>query len=178
MTRLSPLLLSLVLVQACAPEQEGSAAAAGGQGEPPAVPTEEVPLSAGQVELLDLAFESASAFPLEPHLKNRSRAQEQVALANVALGRLDVAFAQVDNPGNEPDTADTRLEIQTGGLTMWHLPLPRGLNAWVGAGVLVSMLSQELEATGTSGNPVTVFPASTLRMIWCIGMAFSPIKLK
>jgi hypothetical protein len=100
MTRFSLLLLSLVLVQACAPEPEGSAAAAGGQGQPSAVDTEEVSLSAGQIELLDLAFESASAFPLEPHLKNRSRAQEQVALANVALGRLEVATRQAQDIAN------------------------------------------------------------------------------
>ena len=129
MTRLSPLLLSLVLVQSCAPEQEGSAAAAGGQGEPPAVPTEEVPLSAGQVELLDLAFESASAFPLEPHLKNRSRAQEQVALANVSYGRLDVATEQA-----------RQIENWRRGLVYGKVAAAR---ARAGAGELVDSLMQQ-----------------------------------
>ena len=100
MIRPTSLLLSLVLVQACAPDPQGPATAISGAEEPAGAPSQEVALSAGQVELLDLAFESASAFPLEPHLKNRSRAQEQVALANVALGRLDVATRQAQDIAN------------------------------------------------------------------------------
>ncbi len=39
-------------------------------------------------ELLMLAFDAVSAFPLEPHIKNRSRAQEQVAETALELGQL------------------------------------------------------------------------------------------
>ncbi len=42
-------------------------------------------LAGYQVELLETAFSGASAFPLVPHIKNRSRAQESVAVAALAL---------------------------------------------------------------------------------------------
>ena len=43
------------------------------------------PLAAFQVELIDLAFKAASAPPLNPHIKNRSRMQEDVAVTCLAL---------------------------------------------------------------------------------------------
>ncbi len=45
------------------------------------------PVEEYRAELLDLAFNSASAFPLVPHIKNRSRAQEVVVIAALALGQ-------------------------------------------------------------------------------------------
>lgn len=45
----------------------------------------DAPLSAPRVELLELAFAAASAFPSNPHAKNRARAQEQVVRACVEL---------------------------------------------------------------------------------------------
>lgn len=39
-----------------------------------------------QTELLDLAYKAASAFPLNPHIKNRSRAQEAIAADSLELG--------------------------------------------------------------------------------------------
>lgn len=42
---------------------------------------EDRPLAAWRLELLELAYEAASAFPLDPHIKNRSRAQERVVEA-------------------------------------------------------------------------------------------------
>lgn len=44
-------------------------------------------------ELLQLAFDAASAFPIEPHGKNRSRTQEQVVIACFQLGQPDLALA-------------------------------------------------------------------------------------
>ena len=38
-----------------------------------------------QAELLELAFDGASALPLEPHVKNRSRLQHQVVTASIEL---------------------------------------------------------------------------------------------
>ena len=46
---------------------------------------ENAELEAWQTELLEIAFESACAFPLQPHIKNRSRAQEQVIQTCLAL---------------------------------------------------------------------------------------------
>ncbi len=42
-------------------------------------------------ELLAFAFETASAIPSEPHLRDRSRSQERVVVAAIELGRLDDA---------------------------------------------------------------------------------------
>src|SRR5215813_3973758 len=50
--------------------------------------TTDKPLLAFQSELLDLAFKTATALPTEPHIKNRSRAQESV---------VDTCF-QLDQP--------------------------------------------------------------------------------
>lgn len=44
------------------------------------------PPGAYQSQLLDLAFETASMIPLEPHIKDRSRAQEAVVAACLELG--------------------------------------------------------------------------------------------
>ena len=44
-------------------------------------PVADQPLETYRRELLDIAFRSASAFPLDPHIKNRSRAQEKVVAA-------------------------------------------------------------------------------------------------
>lgn len=41
--------------------------------------------------LLAFAFETASAIPTDPHLRDRSRTQEKVVLAAIALGRFDDA---------------------------------------------------------------------------------------
>jgi hypothetical protein len=45
------------------------------------------PLPAFRQELLDLAFDTASALPLEPHRKTRSRVQEDVFAAAIELGQ-------------------------------------------------------------------------------------------
>lgn len=62
---------------------------AAAQQAPPAAPE----LQQHQRELLQLAFDAASAFPLEPHGKNRSRAQEQVVVACFELGQPELALA-------------------------------------------------------------------------------------
>lgn len=43
------------------------------------------PLAAYQNELLDLALETASAIPVKPHIKDRSRAQERVVVTSLEL---------------------------------------------------------------------------------------------
>lgn len=50
-------------------------------------------LTKTHTELLDLAYSSASTFPLVPHIKNRAQAQFWVAEAAVELGDLDRAAA-------------------------------------------------------------------------------------
>ena len=46
-----------------------------------------------QRELLDLAYASASRFPVDPHIKNRSRSQQAVVEAALAAGDLERAVA-------------------------------------------------------------------------------------
>ncbi len=55
-------------------------------------PLTDAPLSGPRVRLLDLAFEAASALPLHPHVKNRSRAQDGVVAASLELGQAARAF--------------------------------------------------------------------------------------
>lgn len=59
----------------------------------PTVATPRVEVAGWQRDLLQLAFDAASAFPLDPHQKNRSRAQDVVVQACFALGLPDLALA-------------------------------------------------------------------------------------
>jgi hypothetical protein len=93
-----------------------------------------------------------------------------------AIGRFDIAFVHIDAANEQADEKDRRFELQTGGLTMWHLPLPKRLNAWVGAGVLVSLISKSVEVDVGREADETVMDASTVRLIWCAGVAFSPLQ--
>lgn len=53
-----------------------------------------------RMELLDLAFEAVSAFPVHPHIKNRSRAQEAVVLACLELDQTERALRQIERIDN------------------------------------------------------------------------------
>lgn len=87
----------LVACFAAAPAQESVPPPAGNAGEA-SVPARSVAprtLSPARQQLLDLAFAAASRFPLQPHGRNRSRAQELVVQACFDLGqpRLAVGYA-------------------------------------------------------------------------------------
>lgn len=75
---------------AAAPSSQ-SAPAAAATSAPAAVPFAQ-PLQPFQQELLRLAFRAASAFPLEPHHKNRARAQEVVVVGCFELGQPQLAL--------------------------------------------------------------------------------------
>ncbi len=64
------------------------------------VPVQDAQLAEYQQELLTLAFEAASAMPLDPHIKNRSRAQEQVVLACFELDLPNRALEYVGGIDN------------------------------------------------------------------------------
>lgn len=53
---------------------------------------EDQPLAAYRLELLEIAYGAASAFPLDPHVKNRSRAQERVVEACFRLDQPNRAL--------------------------------------------------------------------------------------
>ena len=53
-----------------------------------------------QIKLLDLAYESASTFPINPHIKNRSRAQLAVVDAALHLGQPSLAARYAEGIAN------------------------------------------------------------------------------
>ena len=63
-------------------------------------PRADVELADYQEELLDLAYSAASKFPLRPHIKNRSRAQEAVANAAFELDAPNRALTYVKGIAN------------------------------------------------------------------------------
>lgn len=67
-----------------APGSEAPAAAASSRGQ-------DTPAADYRIELLDLGYEAATAFPLVPHIKNRARAQERVLDAALEIGQRELA---------------------------------------------------------------------------------------
>jgi hypothetical protein len=92
--RLLGALLLTALAAACGGDDTALHARGTGTGARPA-PTASADraLAAWQRELLQLAFDAASAFPLEPHRKNRSAAQHRVVDACFELGQPELAVA-------------------------------------------------------------------------------------
>ena len=58
------------------------------------------PLAAYQNELLDLAFKTAAAIPIKPHIKDRSLSQEKVVEASLELDQPLLALSLIENIGN------------------------------------------------------------------------------
>jgi hypothetical protein len=58
------------------------------------------PLAEYRGELLDIAFGAVSRMPLDPHVKNRGRAQEQVIAACLELGQPVRALAYIEQVPN------------------------------------------------------------------------------
>lgn len=101
----------------------------------------------------------------------------RVGTARISLApvvRLDAAFATIDNVGDDPQSR-TMFELQAGGLTVWHLPLTRGVEILIGAGILVSVMSEAVEIALTENRRETAIPPSTLRLTWLMGLSWSPL---
>lgn len=60
----------------------------------------DAPLDSFQSQLLETAFEVATAMPVNPHLKSRSRAQEEVAQAALKLNQPQRVLVYADQIGN------------------------------------------------------------------------------
>lgn len=58
------------------------------------------PLAAFQNELLDLAFETATMIPLDPHIKDRARTQEKVVAASLQLDQPHLALRYIEKIEN------------------------------------------------------------------------------
>ncbi len=61
---------------------------------------EDAPLESSRSTLLEVAFEAASAMPLEPHIKNRSRVQESVIAACLELDQPQRALRYIERIEN------------------------------------------------------------------------------
>ncbi|MEX2672278.1 MAG: hypothetical protein WD294_09240 [Phycisphaeraceae bacterium] len=61
---------------------------------------EDAPLQAYQLRLLDVAFASASAMPLNPHIKDRSRAQQRVVASCLKLDQPRLALRHINGIDN------------------------------------------------------------------------------
>lgn len=105
----SAALLTCVAVAACsadAPAPAGVAATDTPRTQPastPAQPSGEIadaPIEQFRLDLLDLAFRAASAMPLDPHLKNRSRYQDLVVTTCLELEQPARALAYADQIAN------------------------------------------------------------------------------
>ncbi|MEM7199420.1 MAG: hypothetical protein AAF628_04090 [Planctomycetota bacterium] len=66
----------------------------------PADGAQTVELSPAQAELLDLAFAAASTIPVDPHVKDRSRTQEEVVVACLELDQPDRALRYLKGIAN------------------------------------------------------------------------------
>lgn len=91
-------LYTIFLTCGCDRNQQEDTAGKGRSGETGIVSDE--PLAEFQKELLDLAFETATAIPVDPHIKDRSRAQQAVVEACLELeqpARACKFIARIDN---------------------------------------------------------------------------------
>src|SRR5262245_6687966 len=81
-------------------DAQATAPAPADGGTAPAAAVADAPLAIYQAELLDLAMQSAAKFPLNPHIKNRSRAQEAVVDACLKLDQPARALAGIEDIAN------------------------------------------------------------------------------
>ena len=84
-------ILLVVGLGGCGPTSEDNSASAALQ---------DAPLKPFQAQLLDIAFEAVSAMPLEPHIKNRSREQEEVVAACLELNQPQRALRYIERIEN------------------------------------------------------------------------------
>jgi hypothetical protein len=91
------------------PAQRPATAAASSQ---PAGLTDR-PLAAFQVDLLDMAFRVATAIPLDPHIKDRCKAQEAVVVACLELDQPARALGYLEK------IADSRRGVAYGDLALY-----------------------------------------------------------
>ncbi len=75
------------------PKQESNKPATGD-------PLAEAALAPYRAKLLDIAFDAASRYPVNPHKKSRGRAQESVVLASLELDQPKRALRYADKVGN------------------------------------------------------------------------------
>jgi len=85
-------------------------------------------------------------------------------------GRFDVVFASAEPAGPHGDSSSVEFELHVGGRTSWNLPLPGGIEAVLGAGILGTLLGHDYSVADRRA-----IAESTLRFGWWVGVAWSPI---
>ncbi len=60
----------------------------------------DAPIATYRTDLLDIALSAASKYPLDPHIKNRSRAQEQVVTTALLLDQPSLALEAIESIAN------------------------------------------------------------------------------
>lgn len=86
-----------ILISACS---EPGTTRAAETAQPAAQANKGEPLEAYRAELLDLAFDTAVTYPVNPHIKDRSRAQQRVVEAALALDQPDLALEYLEDIRN------------------------------------------------------------------------------
>lgn len=79
---------------------EGEAANTSSDQPAPVQELSDLELASEFRSLLSIAFESSSKMPLNPHLKNRARGQEQAVLAAIELGQHELAYEYTEQIPN------------------------------------------------------------------------------
>jgi hypothetical protein len=112
----------------------------------------------------------AYCFPIE--LELRVAFPVGPAMFSIApVGRVDLVVANANPVGPRGESTSVGTDLQVGGMTTWHTPLPGGaLQALVGVGVLATIIGNDLEIDGE-----VEVPASKLRIVWSAGLAWSPL---
>jgi hypothetical protein len=96
-----------------------------------------------------------------------------VVLSVAPVVRFDTVLVETI-PTDSAQINSAELEIQVGGMTVWHLPIIRDLEAVVGVGLLASVLSNDYGIDSAGSAYDDMIPASVLRLLWIVGIAWSP----
>jgi len=90
-TRLCIVLVASVFVTGTSPLNAQAIAGVGLGPEAPHL-LKDQPVEAYRLELLDLAWQAATSYPINPHIKNRGRAEEQVANGALQINQPHLAW--------------------------------------------------------------------------------------
>lgn len=90
------------------------------------------------------------------------------AFSIAPAGRLDTLLVRSDPATGDADVS-AHLELHVGGIASWHLKLPGGFEALVGAGALATVLGDDREIDGER-----LLAGSAVRLVWLAGLGWNP----
>jgi hypothetical protein len=87
------------------------------------------------------------------------------------VGRVDLIAATADPAGAPGEDRSFEVDLDVGGVTTWHLPLPGGkVDALVAVGALATIVGSDVRI----GDTAMLRPA-TVRIAWAAGVSWSPL---